>query len=397
MILFVDDDPNLLSALRRNLSTTYEMDTALSGPEALELIKHKGPYAVIVSDIQMPGMDGVAFLKEAHRISASSVKIALSGWADKDHVVDAVNHGHIYRFLTKPVSIAQINEVLENAIEVFLDGHRNERNPGITRETFIQLGGDLNWALENDQLFLMYQPQIELSTGRLKGFEALIRWNHPKHGLVPPTEFIPTAEINGMIVPITQWALQTACRQIAELRQQKITTKVAVNISAAHLHRLDLLTSVRNVLESEDIEPWQLELELTETGVVENLETLNEALTELTEQGVGFALDDFGSGYMNYSYLQNLPVQKLKIDRSFISKVPADQTCTAIVHSLITVGRSMGLTIVAEGLEEPEQAQHLRKLGCTLGQGYLFAKPLAFDGLAAWVQDFSQTSLAGNA
>jgi len=394
MILFVDDDPNILSALRRNLSTTYEVDTALSGPEALELIKRNRPYAVIVSDIQMPGMDGVAFLKEAHRISASSVKIALSGWADKDHVIDAVNHGHIYRFLTKPVSIAQMQEVLENAIEVFLDGHRNEHNPDITGETFIQWGRDLNRALENDQLFLMYQPQIELRTGVLKGFEALIRWNHPKHGLVPPTEFIPTAEITGMIVPITQWVLKTACRHIAELRQQQIITKAAVNIAAAHLQQLDLLTSVRKVLEDENIEPWQLELELTETGVVENLETLSEVLTELTEQGVGFALDDFGSGYMNYSYLQSLPVQKLKIDRSFISKVPEDQTSTAIVHSLITIGRSMGLTIVAEGLEEPEQARHLSKLGCTLGQGYLFAKPLAFDGLAEWVREFSQASLA---
>jgi len=392
MILFVDDDANLLAALRRNLSISYEIDTETSAEAAVERIKNKGEYAVIISDIQMPGMDGIELLKEAHRIAPNSVKIALSGWAGKDQVIDAVNHGHIYRYLTKPIAIPQLREVIDGAIECYLEDRLGPRAEDLTREAFVQWGRELNHAIEGGQLFLVYQPQVELASGKLTGFEALIRWSHPTYGLVMPSEFISTAEINGMIVPMTRWALKTACRKIADLNKSHGRLKVAVNISAAHLDELDLVRTVKTVLREVDLEPWQLELELTETEVVENLDVLRQSLTDLTDMGVGFALDDFGSGFMNFSYLRELPVRKLKIDSSFVRGMLSDDKCAAIVHSLVTVGRSMNLTIVAEGLEEPEHLRCLEDMGCDLGQGYFFAKPLQSEDLDAWIDGMSATS-----
>ena len=384
MILFVDDDPNLLAGLWRNLSMTYEMDTAISGADALDLIKRNAPYAVIVSDINMPGMDGVEFLTKAHQLSPNSVKIALSGWAGKDHIIDAVNHGNIYRFLTKPVQLDQLREVLDTAIEHYLSGQNVEN---LTPEAFVKWSRALNEAIEKGQLFLTYQPQVNLETGVIQGAEALVRWRHPQHGLIMPTEFISTAEVTGAIVPLTKWVIKTACEQMIDVLGDVRSLPVSVNISPAHLVQMDLKETSIGIVNETGFRHERLEYEVTETVVVENLEMFSTILNDLSGLGAHIALDDFGSGYMNFSYLRHLPVNKLKLDGSYIRHILTDEKCAAIVQSMIAVGRSMGLTVVAEFIETEAEANLLRTLGCDLGQGYFFAEPLEIEDFAAWLKD----------
>jgi EAL domain-containing protein (putative c-di-GMP-specific phosphodiesterase class I)/FixJ family two-component response regulator len=382
MILFVDDDPNLLAGLWRNLSMTYEMDTAISGADALELMKRKGPYTVIVSDIKMPEMDGVEFLAKAHELSPDSVKIALSGWAGKDHVIDAVNHGHIFRFLTKPVQLDQMREVLDTAIQHYLDGRQTEN---LTAEKFVKWSRALNEAIAKDQLFLVYQPQIDLTTNAMCGVETLVRWRHPQHGLVMPSEFIATAELTGAIVPLTKWVMKNACEQMKNLAGEHDPFVVSFNISPAHLDKMCLEDTAREILQQTGFAPDLIEYEVTETVVVENLSVFSKILGNLSNMGGHIALDDFGSGYMNFSYLRDLPVDKLKIDGSYIRHILTDDKCAAIVQSMVAIGRSMGLTVVAEYIENEDQAKFLQKIGCDLGQGYFFSQPLEAEDLADWI------------
>ncbi|TCS62226.1 EAL domain-containing response regulator [Varunaivibrio sulfuroxidans] len=385
MLLFVDDDPNLLAAFRRNLSMKYDMDIALSGDEALNLIATRGPYAVIISDINMPGMNGVEFLTKAHQIAPKSVKIALSGWGEKDDVIHAINEGHIYRYLTKPIAPANLRDVLDDAIRLFLENRQGTHVQELTPEDFVRYGRDLKVAVEQNQFFIRYQPQINIATGRPHAVEALIRWRHPEHGVIAPAQFIPAAEITGEIIPITQWLLHTVCEDIAQLREQGREIIASANISGAYFTQLDLVTSALNATKSAGIPPRFLELELTETVFIENINDLKKTLIELAKAGFSIALDDFGSGFMGFSYLSDLPVHKLKIDGSFVRHMLNDTKSAAIVKSLIIAGQSIGLGVVAEGIENAQQVEVLKTLGCNMGQGFLYSEALDFDALSTWL------------
>jgi diguanylate cyclase (GGDEF)-like protein/PAS domain S-box-containing protein len=242
----------------------------------------------------------------------------------------------------------------------------------------LQLRTDLQLALEREEFALVYQPIVDLETNEITGVEALLRWQHPRRGLVGPTEFVPIAEETGLIVPIGRWVLGHACLQAREWRAARggRGLDLSVNLSGRQIEDPDLVDDVRRALEKADLEPRRLTLELTESILMHDAERTIETLGRLRGLGVRLAIDDFGTGYSSLSYLRQLPVDALKIDRSFVAVVDAGPDEAALVRSIVSLAQSLRLETVAEGIEQPGQLAELRSIGTRLGQGYFFARPL---------------------
>ncbi len=235
-----------------------------------------------------------------------------------------------------------------------------------------RLEADLRAALRKNQLYLDYQPQFDLETGKLTGYEALVRWWHPTEGEIPPTTFIPIAKETGLIVPLGEWILHTACSYATTW---PLDTHLAVNLSPAQFKTQDVYGLVRRVLNETGLEPNRLEIEITEGIILQNTEAVIDTLTRLDQLGVAIAMDDFGTGYSSLSYLTRFPVKKIKIDRSFIDTLGTSPQTSAIVSSIVGLGQSLHVTITAEGVETEGQAAMLRKWGCDQVQGFYYGKP----------------------
>ncbi len=245
---------------------------------------------------------------------------------------------------------------------------------------------DLRRALERSELRLHYQPLVDLATGSVVGVEALLRWQHPARGLVPPLSFIPLAEETGLILPIGRWVLETACRQVREWQRTipaAASLVVSVNLSARQFAHTDLAGTIASILDHTGVAPSSLELEITESVVMDQSEASVERLQGLRALGVKLVLDDFGTGYSSLSYLRRLPLDTIKIDRSFVSGLGTDQPDLPIIQAVISLAHGMGVDVVAEGIETVEQLASLRELACDRGQGYYFARPLPPDDLHA--------------
>jgi diguanylate cyclase (GGDEF)-like protein/PAS domain S-box-containing protein len=236
---------------------------------------------------------------------------------------------------------------------------------------------DLRAGLHLEQFFLVYQAQVD-STGQLLGAEALVRWRHPHRGIVSPAIFIPRAEENGLIVPLGLWVLREACRQLADWARQGSATDyltLAVNVSSTQFRQPDFVEQVIMTLEETGADPHRLKLELTESLLVDNVETVIEKMSALRDIGVQFSLDDFGTGYSSLAYLKRLPLSQLKIDQCFVADLLVDPNDAAIVQTIIELGRSFNLAVIAEGVETTDQREHLARYGCAAFQGYLYGKP----------------------
>lgn len=251
-----------------------------------------------------------------------------------------------------------------------------------------KLEHDLSLALAEGQFHLVYQPQINLESRRVIGAEALLRWNHPVRGLIPPDEFIPLAEFNGTIVEIGQWVLEQACWRAALWAAQGNPIRVAVNLSAVQLKQSHIVDDVLETLHRHSIPPGRLELEVTETSFMENLEDAISKLKQLRDAGINIAVDDFGTGYSSLTYLKRLPVQHLKIDKQFVSDLLTNEEDTRIANTIIDLGKSLNLSVIAEGVETEEQEYYLRQRGCQLAQGYFFSKPLQPHDFETFVATF---------
>lgn len=242
---------------------------------------------------------------------------------------------------------------------------------------YVVLERSLRRAIELDEFLIHYQPQVELATGRIVGAEALLRWNLPEVGMVPPAKFIPLAEETGLIVPIGRLVLLRACNAAKAMQDAGLADfSIAVNLSARQFNLNELVLDITSILEDSGLPPQNLELEITESMVMANPERAAAILRELRAIGVQLAIDDFGTGYSSLGYLKSFPVHTLKIDRSFIKDVPADPDDVAITHAIIAMGHSLRLKVVAEGVESPEQLAFLREHGCDLMQGFLVGKPM---------------------
>ncbi|HVF43761.1 MAG TPA: EAL domain-containing protein [Pyrinomonadaceae bacterium] len=247
----------------------------------------------------------------------------------------------------------------------------------------LQMETDMRRALEREEFLLHYQPIVALDNFRLRGFEALVRWQHPERGFISPMDFIPVAEETGMIVPLGEWVMREACKQMQ--RWQKIFPVdpplfISVNLSSKQFSQNTLISSFAMILQETGVKPQTVKLEITESVVMENIDTATDMLRQLRGLGVQLAIDDFGTGYSSLSYLHRFPIDTLKIDRSFVTRMSENNENTEIVRTIVVLAQNLGMDVVAEGVETNEQLVLLQKLGCENGQGYFFSKPVNSDG-----------------
>jgi EAL domain-containing protein (putative c-di-GMP-specific phosphodiesterase class I) len=241
----------------------------------------------------------------------------------------------------------------------------------------LSLESALRTALKRNEFLLHYQPQVDMESGEIIGLEALVRWQHPEQGLVPPGVFIPVAEESGLIVMLGEWVMKEACTQNKRWLDEGLpAVRIAVNLSGRQFVRQDLLGMVQKVLGETGIAPQYLELELTESTIMEHVDETIETLLALRKLGVHLAIDDFGTGYSSMAYLKRFTIDKLKIDQSFVRDLATDSDDAAIVSATIAMAHNLNLTVIAEGVETEEQLHFLKDNGCEQMQGYYFSRPL---------------------
>jgi diguanylate cyclase (GGDEF)-like protein/PAS domain S-box-containing protein len=309
-------------------------------------------------------------------------------------------------FVTATTGIAVSDQGYERAEDALRDAHtamhhRKASAPG-GHQTFdpsmhsralrlLELENDLRRAVEREEFLLHYQPIVELRTGHIAAFEALVRWEHPQHGLVSPLEFIHLAEETGLIFAIGRWALREACREMVELsRASGSELTVNVNLSSRQFSQADLVEQIQEALQASGLPAQRLKLEITESVIMENAESAIGVLHRLKELGVSLSIDDFGTGYSSLSYLLRFPADTLKIDRSFMWAMGDGGRHAQIVKTIVVLAHSLGMEVVAEGVETEEQRQQLRGLECRYGQGYLFSRPLDGERARAMLADEAQ-------
>jgi len=317
--------------------------------------------AMHVADRLIEGVSGPVSVTGADIVLSVSVGIAVSASAE-DNAGDLLRDADAAMYRAKRDGRARC--------VLFADDMRQEALARLETEV------ELRRAVAEDQLRLHYQPVIDLGTGRVVGVEALLRWQHPTHGLVLPDQIIEIAEETGLIVPIGEWVLREACRQLAQWSEEAPHLTMAVNLSGVQLGRVDLVRRVADVVEAAGIEPGRLSLEITESVLMRDAEEALGMLLDLKALGVRISVDDFGTGYSSLTYLKRFPVDVLKIDRTFVDGLGTDADDLAIVRSILALAEALGIDTIAEGVETPMQAQVLRDLGCERAQGFLLGRPV---------------------
>ncbi len=332
--------------------------------ETLAAALQQGPWHAVLSDHNMPQFDGIEALAMVRAHDQDIPFILVSGAIGEETAVAALLRNAelaMYRAKDQGKNNFQFHSPQMNA--------RSFENVVIERF--------LRRAIELDEFLLHYQPQVEVATGRVVGAEALLRWNHPGLGMMSPVKFIPLAEETGLIVPIGRIVLMRACVEAKCWQDAGAHDfRIAVNLSPRQFSHDDLVSDVRHILEDTGLPPETLELEITESMVMDKPEQATTTLHELRALGVKLAIDDFGTGYSSLGYLKRFPVNTLKVDRSFIKDIPHDADDVAITNAVIAMGRSLRLSVVAEGVETTAQADFLRSNGCDLMQGFLIGKPM---------------------
>ncbi|HEX4891596.1 MAG TPA: EAL domain-containing protein [Alphaproteobacteria bacterium] len=260
-----------------------------------------------------------------------------------------------------------------------------------------QLEDELNDAIHDNQLRLHYQPQVDINTGLLRGVEALVRWQHPVRGMIPPVMFVPMAETSGLILPMTEWVMKTAASDMRRCLDQGLDIeRVSVNLSANLLLHKDLAGLIRKILKETGLPPKRFEVEITETMVMEDIEKSSMTINSLYLLGIGLALDDFGTGYSSLTYLRQFPLSTLKIDRSFITEMSENAEDIAIVRAVIALAHSLHLRVIAEGVENEKQLHILRQENCDQVQGYYYSKPLPLEDLVKWARARKSAQISSN-
>jgi EAL domain-containing protein (putative c-di-GMP-specific phosphodiesterase class I) len=259
----------------------------------------------------------------------------------------------------------------------------------------VSLEGALRRAIEREEFVLHFQPKSDLRSGKITGVEALVRWHRPGHGLIPPDRFVSVLEDTGLILPVGAWVIRAACEQIAAWDRLGLPPlRLAVNLSARQFRHLYLASMIEDSLRQNGIEPQRLEIELTESLLMEDNDATRSMLESFRRLGVRMAIDDFGTGHSSLSYIRRFAIDTLKIDRSFVQSLPDNDEDTAICSAVIALGRNMKMCVVAEGVETAEQAQVLRELGCDEVQGYWISRPMPGADFAGWFVNYNRARTA---
>ena len=383
-ILIVDDDPFLLEGMRRIARRRYKVVTADNGAEALRLLKEKGPFSAVVSDMNMQGMNGLDFLEKALALSPDTPRVMLTGYVNTTVLSESINRASVFRFLEKPVSpdafLACIDEC---AIRYRDSAKRPAVSPSNSQVDWIRK--ELETVNFDRDFELYYQPRVGSVTESLHGVEALLRWKHPKYGMITPANFIPVAEEGEVIEDITDWVLQSACRTIRDWkRNYNLTTSVSVNIAPSLIEDQSLPEMVQSAISRFGIEPSLLELEITEGAALDDDVAVLNSISSLKALGAKVSIDDFGAGHTSMRYLQFIDVDCVKIDRRFVTNSPVRQKDKEILRAVASLTRALGIKIVAEGIEDSRHVEVIRELGIDEMQGYHYARPMTGKNFLAW-------------
>lgn len=343
-------------------------------------------FAVILNNITMVD-DAVQFAEIVRRKLLTSFTITGRQVFTSVSIGIAVSHSHYEEAqdILRDADIAMYHAKERGRDYVVFDQTMHAR-----AVTLLQLETDLRHAVERDEMLVYYQPIVDLATMKLTGFEALMRWNHPQRGIIPPNEFIPVAEDTNFIVPLTLWILKKSCSQLVEWQKRSPLNSsllMSVNLSGKHFAQTDIVEQIRRIIKETGVNPACLKLEITESAIMENAENTIQLLKNLRSLGVHLSIDDFGTGYSSLSYLHRFPIDMLKVDRSFVSTMENGTENGEIVRTIIALAKTLDLKVVAEGIETIHQLHQLRILGCEYGQGYLFSRPVAVEEAEALCED----------
>lgn len=379
-VLIIDDDQRICRLIKRVADGLGINSLAIDNPEHFESAYLDFKPNVILMDLQMPKLDGVQLLRKLAD-QHSPAAILLASGMDKSVIETTMNLGkslglNMVGVLNKPMDIDHVKEILGKQFSV---AKKQSADPAELTEA------ELEKAIERDELLVYYQPQLLLESGKLIGVEALVRWQHPEHGLVFPDSFIPLAESReDLIGPLTYKVLETALRDDKVRREQGIELNISINLSAKLLSDLSLPDKVQSLLTRYNFDPNRLILEVTESGAMENPSLTMDILARLRLKNIRLSLDDFGTGFSSLVQLYRMPFTEIKVDKSFVMKASTDKEAATISRITIDLGHSLGLEVVAEGIEDKETYEWLKDLGCEIGQGYFIGRPVDLGQFCEW-------------
>lgn len=380
----------LLQALRAlGYTNIYEAD---SGQQALAILKEEKHFDVLICDIQMPGIDGLSFLRKAAEVGhITAVILASAVEPDLSLAIQQLARLSGYQVLgdlSKPFSREELGELMQRYVPVPL--HGGHSLPESLPET-IEIEGGL--GLFNGSFVPFYQPQVDLSTHEVIGVEALVRWQHPEYGVLSPAMFLETAKKLDMLGMMTQSVIR---RGLSFLRDNGLVGKLhlSINLEIEQLAQADLLESVRSLLDEEKVPGRSLVFEVTESGLMHAPIPCIENLVRLRLLGCGISIDDFGAGFSSLQRVCEMPCSELKLDASLIRAMPYNRRSLAAVESMLHLARRLGIQVIAEGIETERQRDLLRELGCPVGQGFLFSRPLPGGELIPWLKRLQQPDAA---
>ena len=402
-LFIVDDDLATCNLLKTVSSSVYPNATVFeSGPEFLQ--QNISGADIVILDLMMPNFDGIEVIRHLAQKQLFPKLILISGY-DKGVLYSAERLAHDYGLevlssFTKPISIdgliitlkAANFKSVQSSLSAPLLEAKLAPNKTATNKSFTPTVEDIELGIKEHQFTLYYQPQVLIESNTLLGVEALVRWQHPIHGLIFPDKFIPLAEQSGAIEQLTKEILDLAIQQSSQWQAQSLFIKISINLSAQNINSLQLPEQLRTLVKSHHLDPSMIVLEVTESALMGNLTTSLDILTRLRLKGFQLSIDDFGTGFSSLSQLHKIPFTELKIDQSFISKIVSDPESLAIVETCIMLGHKLNMQVVAEGIETQEVLSLLTQMGCDIAQGYFLAKPMPPEALIKWQQERLITS-----
>lgn len=384
VIYIIDDEPQTVALLSEYVALVgYEAKAFAEAEnffnETISIIDG----SIMVLDLNMPKMDGIEVMRKMVETGRLLPLVLVSGY-DSGVLHSAEQLAKAYSLdiiatLAKPFTFKRFKEILEKYAK------KSERRLS-PRKKLAVTPSELESAIFDNQLVLHYQPQINISSGELTGAEALVRWEHPEHGLIYPDLFIGLAEESGLIADLTAQVIRMAMDQVLKWKFANHVIPVSVNISAENITSLSLPEQLSNMLNKHELEPTMLTLEVTESALMGQLVTSLDILTRLRMKKINLSIDDFGTGYSSLSQLYRMPFTELKVDQSFVMNILSDEEAKGIVKTCIILGHELNMQVVAEGVEDLDTLEILKDMGCDIAQGYHIARPMPAESLLPWIQ-----------